>query len=172
VRPPFHRTGSEFAISGNSHTGHVWRKASDGKWRPLTSHYFWDNNYGATIVCRNLKYGTGIRTKTRRPQNQENFDTETGYRRCAHGNKSIMQCRKHGGPNQNDKSAQAHVKCSGVYEKEYPTGEYNPHYGFIVNKDFYIISRLGSGKYIDYLGRNLVLKTQNGRSSQKWYFHQ
>jgi hypothetical protein len=48
----------------------------------LTSHYFWDNNYGAQIVCRNLRFGTGTRTKTRRHGNQELFDTETGNRRC------------------------------------------------------------------------------------------
>jgi hypothetical protein len=63
-----------------------------------------------------------------------------------------------------------------IYVKDWKgeptTGEWNRDYGFIVNKDFYIISTLGRGRYIDYLGRNLVIKTQNGRTSQKWYFHQ
>ena len=63
-----------------------------------------------------------------------------------------------------------------VYAKDWKgeptTGEWNREYGMIVNKDFYIISTLGRGRYIDYLGRNLVIKTQNGRTSQKWYFHQ
>jgi hypothetical protein len=62
-----------------------------------------------------------------------------------------------------------------VYAKDWKgeptTGEWNREYGMIVNKDFYIISTLGKGRYIDYLGRNLVIKTQNGRTSQKWYFH-
>jgi hypothetical protein len=51
-------------------------------------------------------------------------------------------------------------------------GEWNRDWGFIVDMDFYIISNLGEHRYIDYLGRNLVIKTQNGRTSQKWYFHQ
>jgi hypothetical protein len=63
-----------------------------------------------------------------------------------------------------------------IYTKDWKgeptTGEWNRDYGLIVNKDFYIISLLGEGRYIDYLGRNLVIKTQNGRTSQKWYFHQ
>jgi hypothetical protein len=79
----------------------------------MTSHYFWDNNYGARIVCENLGYGTGATSKRRNNNNRQDFDTETGYRRCSSGNTNIMQCRKHGGPNQNDKSAQAYVRCSG-----------------------------------------------------------
>jgi hypothetical protein len=63
-----------------------------------------------------------------------------------------------------------------IYAKDWKgeptTGEWNKEYGMIVNKDFYIISTLGRGRYIDYLGRNLVIKIQNGRTSQKWYFHQ
>jgi hypothetical protein len=63
-----------------------------------------------------------------------------------------------------------------IYAKDWqgePTkGQWNRDWGFKVDIDFHIVSHLGSGKYIDYLGRNLVLKTQNGRSSQKWYFHQ
>merc|ERR1711939_468963 len=74
-RPAFGKTGREFAINGAT-SGHVWRKARDGKWRPLTSHYFWDNNYGAQIVCRDMGFGTGVRTHTRNKNNRENFDTE------------------------------------------------------------------------------------------------
>jgi hypothetical protein len=107
------KTGTEFRISGGS-DGWVHRKGKDGKWRPLTSHYFWDNNYGAQIVCEDLGFGKGFRTKTRNHQNRDNFDTETGNRRCASNNRNILECRKYGGPNQNDKSAMAHVKCSGV----------------------------------------------------------
>jgi hypothetical protein len=59
------------------------------------------------------------------------------------------------------------------WKGEPTTGQWNRDWGFIVNKDFYIISAMGEGRYIDYFsGRNLVIKTQNGRASQKWYFHQ
>jgi hypothetical protein len=118
-RPSYVKTGKEFRITRE---GWVYRRARDGKWRPLTSHYFWDNNYGATIVCRDMGYGKGVRSHKRNHNNRENFDTETGNRRCASGNDNILQCRKYGGPNQNDKSAHAHVTCSGkpwvpVYKK-------------------------------------------------------
>jgi hypothetical protein len=58
------------------------------------------------------------------------------------------------------------------WKGEQTKGEWNRDYGMIVDMDFYIISLMGEGRYIDYLGRNLVIKTQNGRTSQKWYFHQ
>jgi hypothetical protein len=63
-----------------------------------------------------------------------------------------------------------------IYVKDWkgePTkGQWNREWGFIVDTDFHIISRLGKGRYIDYISRNLVIKEQNGRPSQRWYFHQ
>jgi hypothetical protein len=64
-----------------------------------------------------------------------------------------------------------------IYAKDWkgePTkGQWNRDWGFKVDTDFHIISRLGKGRYVDYFtGRNLVIKTQNGRPTQKWYFHQ
>jgi hypothetical protein len=93
--------------------GWVYIRDSRGTWRPVTSHYFWDNNWGAQIVCEDLGYGKGVRTRTRNPHNRELFDTKVGYRRCSASSKNIFQCRKHGGPNQKDLSAVANVKCSG-----------------------------------------------------------
>jgi hypothetical protein len=109
--PRYVKTGSEFRITSE---GWVERKARDGRWRPLTSHYFWDNNYGAQLVCENLGFGKGSTQKGKRNQyNRDSFDTETGYRRCSGSSKNILSCRRHGGPNQNDLSAQAYVKCWG-----------------------------------------------------------
>jgi hypothetical protein len=86
--PSYVKTGSEFRITVE---GYVERKARDGNWRPLTSHYFWDNNYGARIVCENLGYGQGATQKGKRnSNNRERFDTETGYRRCHAGNTKIL----------------------------------------------------------------------------------
>jgi hypothetical protein len=49
----------------------------------------------------------------------------------------------------------------------------DPDYGFRINKDFHIISLLGEGRYIDWLdSQYLVVKVQNGKPSQKWYFDQ
>jgi hypothetical protein len=63
-----------------------------------------------------------------------------------------------------------------IYVKEWQEdpikGELNKDWGLYVERDFHILTSLASGRYLDILGRNLVIKTQNGRSSQKWYFHQ
>jgi hypothetical protein len=52
-----------------------------------------------------MGYLTGTRTRTRNPNNRENFDSETGNRRCNAGANDLLQCRKYGGPNNNDLSA-------------------------------------------------------------------
>jgi hypothetical protein len=41
----------------------------------------------------------------------------------------------------------------------------NKQFGLKVDTDFHIVSTLGKGKYIDYLSRDLLLKTQNGKAS-------
>jgi hypothetical protein len=69
-----------------------------------------------------------------------------------------------------------HQQWDLIYTKDWKgeptTGQWNRDWGFIVNKDFHIVSSLGQGRYIDYINnRNLIIKTQNGRNSQKWYFH-
>jgi hypothetical protein len=64
-----------------------------------------------------------------------------------------------------------------VYKRDWKgepkKGEYNPDFGLYVEKDFHIVSAMGQGRYIDFFdGRNLVIKTQNARRTQLWYFHQ
>jgi hypothetical protein len=51
-------------------------------------------------------------------------------------------------------------------------GELNKDFNLIVGKPFHVISGLGEGRYLDMLGRNMVLKTRNGRNSQLWFFDQ
>jgi hypothetical protein len=63
-----------------------------------------------------------------------------------------------------------------IYAKDWvkePTrGQLNKDFGLYVDRTFYIVSRMRSGRYLDFLGRNLIIKTQNGRRSQEFYFHQ
>jgi hypothetical protein len=64
-----------------------------------------------------------------------------------------------------------------VYVDEWkgePTkGQMNEDFGLIVDKDFYVVSALSSGRYLDLISnRNLVIKTSNQRRTQVWYFHQ
>jgi hypothetical protein len=48
----------------------------------------------------------------------------------------------------------------------------NEQFGLYVERDFYIVSTLPSGRYLDLINnRNMVIKTQNGRKTQVWYFH-
>jgi hypothetical protein len=57
-------------------------------------------------------------------------------------------------------------------QREPKKGEMNKDFGLVVEKDFHIISALPSGRYLDILGSNIVIKTQNGRNTQKWFFDQ
>jgi hypothetical protein len=72
-------------------------------------------------------------------------------------------------------SGETHQQWELIYVsdwKEDPTkGNYWPQFGFYVEKDFHIVTRMGEKRYIDFVSRDLVLKTQNGRTSQRWYFH-
>jgi hypothetical protein len=56
--------------------------------------------------------------------------------------------------------------------KEPKKGELNEDVCLFVERDFYIVSELGSGRYLDLINnRNMVIKTPNGRRTQVWYFH-
>jgi hypothetical protein len=63
-----------------------------------------------------------------------------------------------------------------IYADEYSEpkkGEMNERVGLYVERDFYVVSALGQGRYLDLINnRNMVIKTQNGRRTQVWYFHQ
>jgi hypothetical protein len=63
-----------------------------------------------------------------------------------------------------------------VYVDQYSEpkkGEMNSDFGLYVERDFYVVSALPSGRYLDLINnRNMVLKTANGRRTQIWYFHQ
>jgi hypothetical protein len=63
-----------------------------------------------------------------------------------------------------------------VYVDEYSEpkkGELNEQFGLFVQRDFYIVSALSSGRYLDLINnRNAVIKTPNGRRTQVWYFDQ
>jgi hypothetical protein len=82
-------------------------------------------------------------------------------------NANIIAHRKHNGVNQ-------HFEI--IYVDEMPAepkkGELNTQFNLIVEKPFYVVSGLQSGRYLDILGRNMVIKTRNGRDSQLWYFDQ
>jgi hypothetical protein len=49
-------------------------------------------------------------------------------------------------------------------------GELSGEFGMYVERLFYIVSGLQSGRYLDIVKGKPVIKTPNGFDSQKWYF--
>jgi len=75
-----------------------------------------------------------------------------------------------------NKNGQVHQRWRVVYVEDYegePTkGQFNKKFGLYVERDFYVISALKDNRYLDLINnRNMVIKTQNGRKTQVWYFH-
>ena len=83
-------------------------------------------------------------------------------------NRDIIVWKKHGGLNQ-----QWDLIYKDKYPKEPTKGQLNKDFGLVVEKDFYIQTVMRSGRYLEVVdGRNIVIKTRNGRNTQVWYFHQ
>jgi hypothetical protein len=82
-------------------------------------------------------------------------------------NRNILMWNKHNGLNQ---------QWDIIYVKDMPAepkkGEMNTDFNFKVDTNFHIVSKMASGRYLDILGNNIVIKTANGRNTQNWYFHQ
>jgi hypothetical protein len=58
------------------------------------------------------------------------------------------------------------------YKEEPKKGEMNKKFGLIVEEDFYIVSKLPSGRFLEVpLNADMAIKTRNGRKQQIWYFH-
>lgn len=78
---------------------------------------------------------------------------------------NVILFKKHGGLNQ---------QWDIVYLDEMPpplsSGDFHPDYGMYCNREFSVVSKEGSGKYIDVIGSNLALKTRSDSKSQKWMF--
>ena len=51
-------------------------------------------------------------------------------------------------------------------------GELNEQFGLYVERPFHVISQLPSNRYLDLIGRDFVIKTQNARNTQVWWFDQ
>jgi hypothetical protein len=76
-----------------------------------------------------------------------------------------------------DRNGKIHQRFRVVYVDEYeeePTkGQLNKKFGLFVERDFFVVSALPGGRYLDLINnRNMVQKVRNGRRTQLWYFHQ
>jgi hypothetical protein len=72
----------------------------------------------------------------------------------------------------NHASQQWTIVYADQWKRDPKKGELNTRFGLYVERDFYVVSRLGSGKYLDLISNKHVIKTRNGRKTQTWYFHQ
>jgi hypothetical protein len=61
-----------------------------------------------------------------------------------------------------------------IYADDFPEepneGEMVEDWGMYHKRPFHIVSALKTGRYLDFLGRNLVIKRPNGRPSQLFWF--
>jgi hypothetical protein len=75
-----------------------------------------------------------------------------------------------------NRNGKVHQKWQVIYVDEYeeePTkGQLNKKFGLYVERDFYVVSALPDGRYLDTPdNRNMAIKIKNGRKTQIWYFH-
>jgi len=82
-------------------------------------------------------------------------------------NRDIIVWNRHGGRNQ-----QWDVVYADQWKRDPIKGELNKEFGLYVERDFYIVSRMKTGRYLDLISNKFVIKTRNGRNTQTWYFHQ
>jgi hypothetical protein len=80
----------------------------------------------------------------------------------------VLAWKRHGQLNQ-----QFDVIYHDEWKRDPIKGELNKEYGLYVERPFYIITRMGSGRYLDLINnKNFVVKTRNGRRTQIWWFDQ
>jgi hypothetical protein len=72
----------------------------------------------------------------------------------------------------NKSNQQFDIVYADEWKADPKKGELNTDFNMIVEEPFYCVSGLASGKYLDLIGRNMVIKTRNGRNTQLWYFDQ
>lgn len=81
-----------------------------------------------------------------------------GYRDRQHNNIGVY--RKHGKSNQ-----QFEIVYADEFPEEPKMGEMSKEWGFRSGEPFHVKSGLGEGRYLDILGRNMVIKTPNERKT-------
>jgi hypothetical protein len=84
--------------------------------------------------------------------------------------KDGTQCRMH--KLHNKINQQWDIVYADQWKPDPKKGELNTVFNLVVERPFYVVSALQSGKYLDLISRNMVIKTRNGRDSQLWYFDQ
>jgi hypothetical protein len=83
-------------------------------------------------------------------------------------NRNIEAQNKNNGINQ-----QWDIVYADEWKGEPGKGELNEKFGIYVERDFHVVSQLPENRLLDLMGtRNMIIKTDVGTVTQKWYFHQ
>jgi hypothetical protein len=82
-------------------------------------------------------------------------------------NQNLIIFKKDGGLNQ-----QFDIIYIDQLKADLVKGDWNPEFGFYVEKEFSIVTKLGSGRYLDVVGNRVVIKTRSTSKTQLWYFDQ
>ena len=89
------------------------------------------------------------------------------------GEKDTENVYIYAGKRKNHIAYQWDVIYADQWKRDPRKGELNKRFGFYVERDFHIISRLGRGRYLDLLpNRYFYIKTRNGRKTQIFWFDQ
>merc|ERR1712196_543517 len=87
-----------------------------GKWGTLCGHFWWDNDHGASMICKQVGYPAGgkqMRKGTGLPGPSDMVIT-TGNRLCSGSEKNIFECElKRGEFHDCDHEKDVGVECSG-----------------------------------------------------------
>jgi len=78
---------------------------------------------------------------------------------------NLIIYKKHNGLNQ-----QWDIVYIDELKPELVKGDFDPDFGMFVEREFSIITNMGSGRYIDTVNNNLVIKTRRETKTQKWYY--
>jgi hypothetical protein len=55
-------------------------------------------------------------------------------------------------------------------QPELKDGDWWPQFGMYIGKEFSITTALNSGRYVDLIGDQLVIKSRTASKTQKWFF--
>lgn len=105
-------------------------------------------------------------------QNQRGLVLDVAGGRDRNG-QNILVWTKHNGRNQKWRIEYLNRKPQKPKKKAAPRkGEYSADHHLYVERPFYIVSKLGSQRYLDNdkRGNKLVVKKENGNESQQWWF--
>jgi hypothetical protein len=80
-------------------------------------------------------------------------------------NQNVIVFKRHNALNQ-----QWDIVYVDTLQPDLKPGDWWPAFGMYIEKEFSIVTKLSSGRYMDLVGDNLVIKTRTASESQKWYF--